>query len=118
MCCAFQGYFRPSSIGYLLSASASAMMNDTASASASATMSATPSATPSATATMSASPSAAATTLPRTGGPGGPPLNLLFTLVATLTLVGAGLFALFLVRRSVEPLVRDVRKYLHRVGKG
>ena len=68
--------------------------------------------------TIDTSPSAAATTLPRTGGPGGPPLNLLFTLVATLTLVGAGLFALFLVRRSVEPLVRDVRKYLHRVGKG
>jgi hypothetical protein len=61
------------------------------------TATATATASPTATATASPTATATATALPKTGGP---ELTLPVTLVASLTLIGFGVGALALVRRS------------------
>ena len=69
----------------------------TATATASPTVTATATASPTATATASPTATATATALPPSGGP---PLMLLVTLAASLTLIGSGVGALVLMRRS------------------
>ena len=66
-------------------------------ASPAATATATASPTVTATATASPTATATATALPPSGGP---PLMLLVTLAASLTLIGSGVGALVLMRRS------------------
>ena len=88
-----------SAVMVLVFASAALATHHTAMSTATATASPTADATASMTATATSSATSTASPLPKSGGP---PLVLPFTLVASLALVGSGVAALKLLRRSIS----------------